>query len=318
MNLILRSLSFIIYLTLKNDNLNGQIRAKEGIRITILGMVVNIILTALKIFAGLLGRSSAVLADGIHSLSDIATDIIVIFGISFSGKPRDEGHDFGHGKFETIVTALVGLFLIGVGGGIMFSSIRSFWNFSEGVAPEKPGWITVIVAVLSILLKEIIFRMTMRKAEMLESGALKANAWHHRTDSFSSIAVLIGVSSAIIIGGRWTILDPIAAAFVSLLIIKVAWDLLRNSIMELSEASLDRNTEERIMSIITSVKEARDPHNLRTRRIGSTIAIDVHIKAPGDLPLKTAHDISLKVERKIRSEFGEETYIHVHMDPDDV
>jgi cation diffusion facilitator family transporter len=279
---------------------------------------VNILLTIAKISAGIVGRSSAMIADGVHSFSDISTDIAVIFGLKVAEKPRDETHDFGHGKFETLVAAFIGLFLIGVSGGIIYSSGRGIIDFIDGEVPERPGWIAVVAALLSIILKEMVFWYTLKISKKIGSKALKANAWHHRTDSLSSIAVLIGVGGAIILGGKWTILDPIAALVVSVLIVKVAWDLLKDALMELSEASLDKGTEDRIMSIIKSVRGANDPHNLRTRNIGSDIAIDVHIKAPGNLPLNQAHEISLEVENRLREEFGEDTFVHVHMDPQNV
>lgn len=280
--------------------------------------MVNLLLTVAKIIAGIMGRSSAMIADGVHSFSDISTDIAVIFGLKVADKPRDESHDFGHGKFETLVTAFIGLFLIAVSGGIVYSSGTGIIKFINGEAPQRPGWIAVGAALLSIILKEVLFWYTLKVAEKIGSKALKANAWHHRTDSLSSIAVLIGVGGAIILGGKWTILDPIAALAVSVLIVKVAWDLLKEALMELSEASLDKGTEEKIMEIIETVEGANDPHNLRTRNIGSDIAIDVHIKAPGELSLTQAHEISLEVENRLRDEFGKDTFVHVHMDPQDV
>ncbi len=280
--------------------------------------MVNLLLTVAKIIAGIMGRSSAMIADGVHSFSDISTDIAVIFGLKVADKPRDESHDFGHGKFETLVTAFIGLFLIAVSGGIVYSSGTGIIKFINGEAPQRPGWIAVGAALLSIILKEVLFWYTLKVAEKIRSKALKANAWHHRTDSLSSIAVLIGVGGAIILGGKWTILDPIAALVVSVLIVKVAWDLLKEALMELSEASLDKGTEEKIMEIIETVEGANDPHNLRTRNIGSDIAIDVHIKAPGELSLTKAHEISLEVENRLRDEFGKDTFVHVHMDPQDV
>lgn len=280
--------------------------------------MVNLLLTVAKIIAGIMGRSSAMIADGVHSFSDISTDIAVIFGLKVADKPRDESHDFGHGKFETLVTAFIGLFLIAVSGGIVYSSGTGIIKFINGEAPQRPGWIAVGAALLSIILKEVLFWYTLKVAEKIGSKALKANAWHHRTDSLSSIAVLIGVGGAIILGGKWTILDPIAALVVSVLIVKVAWDLLKEALMELSEASLDKGTEEKIMEIIETVEGANDPHNLRTRNIGSDIAIDVHIKAPGELSLTQAHEISLEVENRLRDEFGKDTFVHVHMDPQDV
>ncbi len=300
------------------DILQKENRSKEAVKVTWIGLAVNLILTLVKIASGILGNSGAMIADGVHSFSDISTDIAVILGLKVAGKPKDEDHDFGHGKFETLVTTFIGLFLLGVGAGIIYSSATSLWEFMDGEVPQRPGWIAVGAALLSIISKEALYRYTMSSARKLRSKAMEANAWHHRTDSMSSIAVLIGVSGAIILGGKWTVLDPLAALLVSVLIIAVAWGLLKEAVMELTEASLDQETENSILSIVESVDGAMEPHNLRTRRIGSEIAIDIHIKAPGDLQLCKAHDISLEVERRLIKEFGEGTFVHVHMDPMDV
>ncbi len=300
------------------DIVNKENRSKEAVKVTWIGLAVNLFLTLVKIASGILGNSGAMIADGVHSFSDISTDIAVILGLKAAGKPKDEDHDFGHGKFETLVTAFIGLFLLGVAAGIIYSSASILWDYGDGVIPQRPGWIAVGAALLSIISKEILFRYTIGSAKKLRSKAMEANAWHHRTDSMSSIAVLIGVGGAIVLGGKWTVLDPIAALVVSILIIVVAWGLLKETVMELTEASLDQETEKKIMSLVESVDGAMEPHNLRTRRIGSGIAIDIHIKAPGELQLSEAHDIALEVENALIKEFGEGTFVHVHMDPMDV
>lgn len=293
-------------------------RLKEAQKATWVGFFVNLILTIFKFIAGFLGNSSAMVADAVHSFSDIATDLAVLFGLRAASKPEDEDHSFGHGKFETIVATFIGLFLVGVSIGLILNSGKVLHDLYNGGEIPRPGWIAVVAAVVSILLKEWTYHYTVRKARQVNSKALEANAWHHRTDSLSSIAVLIGVGGAIILGGKWTILDPIAAVGVSILILWVSFKLLRSTLMELSEASLDPETEKRILKVINSVEGTRDPHNLRTRNIGASIAIDVHVKAPGNITLSEAHEISFRVEEALRKEFGKGTYINVHMDPCDV
>ncbi len=298
--------------------MNSDERSRDALRATWIGFTINIVLTILKFIAGVAGRSSAMIADAVHSLSDIASDLAVIFGIKAANKPQDDDHDFGHGKYETLVTTFIGLFLFGVAIGLVYSSSKSLWGFANGESIPRPGTIAVAAALLSIFLKEGIYHYTMKVAKRVDSKALEANAWHHRTDSLSSVGVFIGIGGAIILGGDFTILDPLAALIVSMLIFKISFKLVKESVLELTEASLDRKTEERIIRIISSVKGANRPHNLRTRRIGAYIAIDVHVKAPGRMILTDAHDIADRVEKELKKEFGEDTYVYIHMDPEDV
>lgn len=294
---------------------NGE-RLKKAQRVTWFGFFVNVFLTIIKFIAGFLGRSSAMIADAVHSFSDIASDLAVLIGLKAAEKPRDEDHDYGHGKFETLVTAFIGLFLLGVAGGMIFNSGRTILDFIDGNGIERPGWIAVAAAFLSMMMKEGVYHISMKVAKDIDSKALKANAWHHRTDSLSSLAVLLGVGGAILLGGDWVVLDPLAAIVVSLIIFKVAYDLLKDSILELTEASLSKKEERSIIELIKTVKGAKNPHNLRTRRIGKDVAIDVHVKAPGDISLTQAHDIAQGVEMKLKDEYGEGSFVHVHMDPD--
>ena len=290
-------------------------RTKDAERATWIGFVINLLLSIFKLAAGILGNSSAMVADSMHSFSDIGSDLADLFGIKASDRPRDDSHDFGHGKFETLVTLLIGLLLVGVAAGIVISAGTKLYDFMRGYDVPRPGILAAAAAFVSIVLKEGTYRYTMLVARRTNSKALEANAWHHRTDSLSSIGVLLGIGGAILLGGKWTVLDPVAAVLVSILIFWISGKLVYGSVMELTEASLDDVTERKILSIISSVKGAEDPHNLRTRRIGPYIAIDVHVRAPGDISLNSSHDISVRVEDALKGEFGFETIVNVHMDP---
>jgi cation diffusion facilitator family transporter len=293
-------------------------RAKEATRVTWIGFVVNVLLSIIKMVAGILGRSSALIADSVHSISDLSTDVVLLVGIRAASKPEDENHKYGHGKIETLITLTVGVFLLFVGIGILYTAIRNILNVIGGEDLEVPGTIAVAAAAISMISKECVYWYTRRVGQRIGSKALIANAWHHRTDSLSSLATFLGVGAAIILGGKWAILDPIAALLVTLLIFWVSIKLVKESLNDLLEGSLDKETEKSIMSIASSIKGLKEPHNLKTRSLGNRIAIDIHIKVEKDLSVKEAHEISLDLERSLRSEFGEETFVNIHVDPDDV
>ena len=293
----------------------GAKREKEIFRVTWTGSVVNFMLLVFKFVTGIVGHSSAMIADAVHSLSDFITDIIVILFIRISSKPQDEGHDYGHGKYETLATAIIGVILLFVGIGILADSASSIADVIRGKALEKPGTSALVAAFVSIVSKEILYQYTISKGGKLSSKALIANAWHHRSDAFSSIGTLIGIGGAIFLGTEWRVLDPIAAFIVSLFIIKVSVTLIKPCIDELLEKSLPKETEEKILSIILSHPGVSSPHHLRTRHIGNHIAIEVHIRMNGSMPLKEAHDITKKIEASLKKEFGQETHIGIHMEP---
>lgn len=293
-------------------------RTKEASRVTWMGLFVNLILAILKMMAGIFGRSSALIADSIHSISDLATDVVVLFGIKAAGKPEDETHRYGHGKIETIITLFVGAILILVAIGILYTAWARILDVIQGEELEVPGYIALAAAAISIVSKEGVFWYTRSVARRTDSKVLMANAWHHRTDSLSSVATFLGVGGAIILGGRWAILDPIAAALVTVLIFWVSIKLVRSSLNELLDASLDKDSREKIMKIASSVKGVREPHNLKTRSLGNRVAIDLHIKVDSGLSVKRAHDICLKLENSLKVEFGADSIINIHIDPHDV
>lgn len=295
--------------------MSANTREKSIYRVTWIGSIVNFLLMTFKFIAGILGHSSALVADAVHSLSDFATDIIVIVFVKISGKPEDEDHRYGHGKYETLATALIGLALFAVGIGLLVGGATKVADVINGAVLPAPSMIALIAAAISIVSKEILYRYTVRVGKDLNSQAVVANAWHHRSDAFSSIGTLIGVGGAIFLGEKWRILDPLAAIVVSAFIIKVAVDLLKPCVDELLERSLPAETEKRILDIIAQFPEVSSPHHLRTRRIGNHIAIEVHLRMDGQTTLENAHAVSTDIEKRLRSEFGADTHIGIHMEP---
>ena len=290
-------------------------REKAIFKVTWIGSIVNFILLALKFIAGILGHSAALIADAVHSLSDFITDIIVIVFVKISGKPEDEDHKYGHGKYETLATALIGVALFAVGIGLLVSGATKVSDVINGAVLPAPSIIAFVVAGVSIIAKEILYRYTVRIGKNLNSQAVIANAWHHRSDAFSSIGTLIGIGGAIFLGEKWRILDPIAAIVVSGFIIKVSIDLIKPCVDELLERSLPAETEKQILDIITSFPEVSSPHHLRTRRIGNHIAIEVHLRMDGNTTLENAHAVATEVEKRLKEEFGPDTHIGIHMEP---
>ena len=290
-------------------------REKSIFRVTWIGSIVNFLLLVFKFIAGILGHSSALVADAVHSLSDFVTDIIVILFVRISGKPEDDDHRYGHGKYETLATALIGIALFAVGIGLLVSGARKVADVINGAILPEPSMVALIAAAVSIVSKEILYRYTVRVGKNLNSQAVIANAWHHRSDAFSSIGTLAGIGGAIFLGEKCRILDPIAAILVSAFIVKVAFDLIKPCVDELLERSLPAETEKQILDIIASVPEVSSPHHLRTRRIGNHIAIEVHIRMEGQTTLQEAHAIATDVENRLKEEFGAETHIGIHMEP---
>ena len=284
-------------------------------RVTLVGSVVNLLLLVFKFVAGILGHSAAMLADAVHSLSDFVTDIIVIVFVRISSKPEDEGHDYGHGKYETLATAIIGLVLLFVGFGILWNGATSIWDFWQGGELKEPGMLALWAALVSILFKELRYQYTVLKGRRLNSQAVVANAWHHRSDALSSIGTAVGIGGAILLGERWLILDPLAAVVVSLFIMKVAIQLLVPCVEELLEESLPAEVEEKIKQEILSFPGVTSPHHLRTRRIGSSYAIEVHIRMDGQITLEEAHHTATAIENRLKSEFGSRTYINIHVEP---
>ena len=290
-------------------------REKEIYKVTLVGSAGNAALLTFEFSAGVVGNSSAMIPDAVHSLSDFVTDIVVLLFVSISAKPQDQSHDYGHGKFETIATFLIGLALIGAAAGIIASGSMKLAAWWGGDELEAPGWIALWAALLSILIKELLYQYTARKGRLLDSQVMIANAWHHRSDALSSIGAAIGIGGAIWLGQHWTVLDPLASIIVGLMLVKVAYELLKTSIGELTECSLPGEMEQEIEEIIQSFADVQEPHNLRTRRIGNRIAIEVHIRMDGKLPLQEVHERATTIEHKLKERFGERTHVTLHMEP---
>lgn len=290
-------------------------RQREIYRVTIVGSVVNMLLLIFKFVAGIVGNSAAMVADAVHSLSDFVTDIVVILFVRLSGRPADEDHGYGHGKFETLATLFVSLVLFGVAVMLFVGGVKDIVAVAHGEQLAEPTMVALIAAVISIIAKELLYHYTVKCGKKLNSQVVVANAWHHRSDAFSSIGVLAGVGGAMFLGGSWAVLDPIAATIVSLFIVKVAYSLLMPSLEELLERSLPKDVEQRIEQIILSVDGVSSPHHLRTRRIGSAYAIEVHIRMDGNLTLTQAHAVTTAVERLLKQEFGDSTHVGIHTEP---
>jgi len=283
--------------------------------VTLAGLWINAALTIVKIVTGIYGHSDALVADGVHSVSDLATDLVVLFFVGIAYKSADEGHPYGHGKFETFATLLIAIMLFCAAIGIGVSGVRSAVGTINGKILHRPDFITLAVAALSIISKELLFRYTMRKAHKTGSSSLTANAWHHRSDAFSSIATLAGVSAAFFLGDRWLILDPLTSVLISFFI---AWSAIKvglPSINELLEKSLPEKEVRSIESAIKSVGGVKAVHRLRSRRNGHSYVVDTHIKVDPDITVTQGHAIATAVENELKKLLGNDVVSYVHVEP---
>lgn len=290
-------------------------REKEIVRITLLGSVVNVALTLLKFAAGIIGCSAAMIADAVHSLSDLLTDFVVLVFVKISSRPADSEHPYGHGKYETLATAIVAIALLAAGGVLAAEGIQKIVGVMRGEPLTMPGRIALWAALISIAAKELIYQLTVRVARRVDSSALEANAWHHRTDALSSVATAIGIGGALIFGGTWAVLDPIAAVLVSIFIIIAACKLLHGAIQELLEQRLPEEVEQQIREIVETDHDMTEMHKLRTRRVGNVYSIEMHLRMHGDVSLYEAHRHSMVLEQKLRERFGEQTMVTIHLEP---
>ena len=284
-------------------------------RVTWIGFAVNLVLSAGKLAAGIWGHSAAMVADAIHSVSDFATDLVVLLFVRVSAKPRDDDHDYGHGKYETLATLIIGAALAGVGIKLLWSGGTAIRDFTRGLLPTQPGVVALWAAVVSIVAKEALYRYTARVGRRVNSPSVVANAWHHRSDALSSLGTLAGIGCAYFLGDKWRIADPIAALVVAVFIFKIAFDLIRTGLDELLERSLPEDVEEEILRVVAANPEVREPHNLRTRRIGASIAVEVHVRVDGAMSVCRSHELTEDIERRLRARFGEGTMIAIHVEP---
>lgn len=290
-------------------------RQKETYRVTIAGSIINILLLAFKFTAGILGHSAAMIADAIHSLTDFVTDAIVLIFVRLGSKPTDHDHDYGHGKYETLASAIIGVSLLVVGMMICYSGVTKTYHAMCGEPLQQPGFIALAAAVASVVLKEWAYRFTVRVGRRCHSEAVVANAWHHRSDALSSVGTTVGIGGAIILGEKWAVLDPLTAIVVSFFIMKAAWSVLSKAVDELTDGSLPKETEDEIEKIVNEDKDVSVVHNLCTRRIGNRIAIEMHVRMPGETSLYVAHHHATEIEKRLKQRFGADTHISIHLEP---
>ena len=290
-------------------------REKAIYQVTWAGSFVNFLLVIFKFIAGILGHSAAMIADAVHSLSDFATDIVVLIFTRISNKPQDKNHDYGHGKYETLATAIIGIVLFAVGASICWNGLQAIQTVWQGGRLPAPGMLAFAGAIISIVSKELIYRYTIHVGRKINSSAVIANAWHHRSDAFSSIGTAIGIGGAIVLGESWSVLDPMAAVVVSFFIMKVAVQLLKPCVDELTEKSLPDEIEKEICLIAENTPGVSAIHNLRTRRIGNHYAIEMHVQMDGHLTLYEAHAKASVIENKLKEKYGNETHVGIHVEP---
>ena len=290
-------------------------RVQRITRITVFGTIINTLLLAFKFLAGILGGSAAMLADAVHSLSDFLTDIVVLVFVKISNRPADRKHSYGYGKYETRATLCIGIALLAVGIGIAVDGVEKIIQVCNGETLAQPGWIAFWAAIASIALKELTYWLTIRVAKQVDSEALRANAWHHRSDALSSIGTGLGIGGAILLGQKWTILDPIAALVVSVFIVLTALRLTYGAIGEFLEQSLPEENENEIRAIVAADKELSELHHLCTRRLGNRVAIEMHLRMPGNTPLTIAHKHASAIEQQLKQRFGDQTHINIHLEP---
>lgn len=290
-------------------------RHQQASRVTWIGFYANFLLMVFKFIAGILGRSSAMIADAVHSISDFVTDLVVVGSLKVASIPRDGNHQYGHGKVETLAAGFVGMVLFVVGIGIFVSGLTKIMGHFGQSPLEKPGYIALVAAIASIIIKEVLYQYTIRVGKRIDSQVVLANAWHHRSDSLSSVGTVLGITGAIFLGDNWVILDPLAAMLVSFFIFRVAFRITSESFLELIETSLPLKKEKQILDIAKKTSGVHNPHDLKTRKIGQTVAIDLHIEVENQLNVEQAHDITVNLEQNLRNEFGEDTFISIHTEP---
>ena len=298
-----------------NVMMDEKQRLREVYKVTIAGSIINVLLLVLKFAAGILGHSAAMIADAIHSLTDFATDVVVLVFVKLGNKPMDKDHDYGHGKYETLATAIIGISLFAVGVMICWSGLVKTYQALCGEQLQQPGIVALVAAVASVALKEWAYQFTVRTGRKYHSEAVVANAWHHRSDALSSIGTMMGIGGAILLGSHWAVLDPLAAIVVSVFIIKAAWSLVMQSVKELTDASLSEKEEDEILKTASEEEGVGEIHNLRTRRIGNKIAIEMHVRMPGSLSLYAAHERATAIEQRLKQKYGADTHVGIHLEP---
>ncbi len=293
---------------------DATLRNRQEKRCTLVGMTSDVGLSVLKITTGIIGHSSAILADGIHSISDTVTDLLVYAMVRMSGKGMDERYRYGRGKYETLAAFLISILLVVVALGLMIEGVKDVWAAMQGQMLERPHLIALVVGIIAVIVKEGLYHYTRIKGRKTHSSALKAYAWHHRADALSTVATLLGVAGAMFLGERWRVLDPLVAIAVSVLILVLAYRMGRPAVEELLEVSLPQQEQDKIAAIVNGTQGVKAFHNLRTRRNGNLRVVDIHIKVDGNLSVNDSHEITRSIEQRLGDELGE-VITNIHVEP---
>lgn len=291
-------------------------RADRATRVTWLSIILNTLLMCAKLFVGIVANSGAVIADALHSASDFITDFTVMVGMRLAKKPQDDDHPYGHGKYETLAAVIVGIFLCGIGLLIAYSSGETIVKaiaFNE--YPEQPELLALWISIISIILKEGLFQITIHVATQTKSTALTANAWHHRSDALTSIATAVGVGIAALLGGKWILLDPVAAAIVGIILLKIAWTIVCESLDHLLEHGMTPEENKQILDILHTDAELTEPHHIRARRVGTVAVIELHFRVSPKMTVYESHLIASRVEERLCEVFGTDAIVTIHVEP---
>ena len=288
----------------------AQKRVRYVRKVTIIGLLVNLLLSGIKFTAGFFGNSQALIADAIHSLSDTTTDVAIIAGSHYWAKPPDESHPYGHQRLETLVTVFIGIMLAAAGVGIGWKAVSTL----QQQTPASPGIVAALAALVSIVCKEILYRWTAAAGKKIRSSALAANAWHHRTDAISSLPVLVAVGGALMFP-TWSFLDHVGAVVVSIFILHAAFKITWPGLSELIDAGVHEKIQQKIEEIASNSEGVQQVHAIRSRYVSSSIFVDMHIVVDGAITVREGHQIADKVENRIANEISDVLDVVVHVDP---
>jgi cation diffusion facilitator family transporter len=295
----------------KQHKLETNLDSALAIHVSLVTIVVNALLTLLKLLAGIVGRSSAMLSDGVHSASDVFSTLVVIAGVKMASKKEDKDHPYGHERMECVAAIILAVLLALVGVGIGLSGIQKIVGGSYQTL-TVPGLSALVVAVASIVVKEWMFRYSRAAAKKINSGALMADAWHHRSDALSSVGSFLGILFARL---GFPVMDPIASVVISLCILKAAYDVFKDGLDKMVDHSCDVETERAMAQVVQSVSGVQGIDDLKTRLFGAKIYVDIEITADGDLPLRQAHDIAERVHHAMEENFPACKHCMVHVNP---
>lgn len=301
--------------TADNSPLSPEATVRIARHVTWVGFWINACLGVGKILAGIFGRSSAMIADGVHSFSDFVTDIIVIVFVGLSRKKANENYQYGHGKYETFATMLLALILGAVAVIFFVDGVEKTWKAFHGAPLPRPTWLALGTALVSIISKEWLYHYTRLAGEKIHSAVVVANAWHHRSDALSSLATMAGIAGAMFLGPQWRVLDPIAAILVSIFIMVVSVEIGKPAIKELLEASLPKEIAARMYRIIGTTPGVEAFHHFASRRNGNVMIVDFHIKVEPEITVGHGHAIASDVEHRLKEAFGNDMIVNIHVEP---